>query len=206
MNPAEKEIWLLRYLDEHCESPDQAGFITVDRNWKTPGEAKTDHAKAIASGLNITCGHLEGIVSRLTQLDLMGRKGTFGSLHLWITPEGQDAVQTAERDPHAVRNEILQTVLEIQGASRNGVDDTTIADRPGLTVDEVRGHLSILDEEGRIRLSQTMYGHSAFLQPGQRQKVKELALIHSASHESVKVLTTAFSFHAPRSGRLTSGV
>ncbi len=182
---ADNELWLLRYLDKHCDSPDQGGCISVDRDWANSIKAKTDHGKAIASGLESTYDQLESLVSRLVQLGFVGTSRDSSYLDLWITAAGQDAARITERDPKAVRNEILQAVLEIQGTSRKGVDDTTIAGRLGLTVDEVRGHLGILDEEGRIGLSRTMHGRTAFLQPEQRQKAKESAAVSSKSAQTV---------------------
>ncbi len=87
------ELSLLRYLDKHCTSPDQSGMIGLDRHWTTPEETKTTHARAI-SELQLTYEELEGLVSRLNQLGLIGKLRSSTSLSLWITAAGQNAARS----------------------------------------------------------------------------------------------------------------
>lgn len=94
MTLTEVGLSLLRYLDKHCTSPDQSGMIGLDRDWTTPEEATTTHARAIASELQLTYDELEGLVSRLTLLGLIGKLRTSTSLDLWITAEGQNAARS----------------------------------------------------------------------------------------------------------------
>lgn len=76
-------------------------------------------------------------------------------------------------DPIAIRQEILQAILEIQGNSNVGTNDRHIADRLGLTVAEVEGHLEILRDEGKLNFSRSSGGCAVFLMEGQKQRFKE---------------------------------
>jgi len=100
MTLTNEDLWLLRYLAEHCMSPDQSGSISIDRDWSRPEEAKTEDARAIAIELNLTCEQIDALVSRLRQFGLVDRLRTSSSLHVWITAEGQDAARTYSEDPH----------------------------------------------------------------------------------------------------------
>jgi predicted nucleotide-binding protein len=78
--------------------------------------------------------------------------------------------------PQQIRRSILQVIDRLQVNSRSYPDDSAIAAELKISVEEVRGHLGILEREGRIKLNKTMWGHSAGLDPTQRQLLRESAM------------------------------
>ena len=75
-----------------------------------------------------------------------------------------------KNDPIAVRQQILQALLEIQGDSPNTTDGNRIAERLGLGVGEVEGHLGILRDDGKVQFTR-MSG--AYLKAAQKQRFLE---------------------------------
>ena len=76
-------------------------------------------------------------------------------------------------DPIAVRHQILQTILEIQGNSSIYTNDLQIADKLGLTVEEVDGHLQILGDERKLQFMRNSGGCHVTLSKGQKQRFRE---------------------------------
>lgn len=77
------------------------------------------------------------------------------------------------RTPEVIRYAILQAVDSLQGTG-SYVDNVDIAKRVGIGVDEVEGHLSILEDEDRIEVARTMADCSAYLHPKHRQRFREM--------------------------------
>ncbi len=104
LSPQERS--LLEYLNSHCESPDRSGFITIARFWTGVEDAPEGHAKAIAGSIAITSEKLEALVSRLDQRGLVGKKRTSDSLLVWITADGQDAIDAEDQEsPAGIRKD-----------------------------------------------------------------------------------------------------
>lgn len=72
-----------------------------------------------------------------------------------------------------VRRSILEVIDRLQVHRASYPEDTAIADELKLDVEVVRGHLGILEREGRIKLNKTMWGHSAGFDPTQKQLFRE---------------------------------
>jgi len=84
------------------------------------------------------------------------------------------------QNPQEVRRHILQVIDRLQEESSTYADDTAIADRLKISVEDTKGHLGILEQEGRIKLNKTMRGCSAGLDPTQRQLLREIAMATTA--------------------------
>ncbi len=130
MNLNHSELWLSLYLDEHCTSPDSAGGITVQTGWATVEEARSEHAKSIASALDITSKGLDAIVNRLAALGVIGQKKTVRSLRLWITRAGQFLLKSRRADGFIGQPVPGQAASSIQRIVRAMIGS------PGDTVDE----------------------------------------------------------------------
>lgn len=98
--------------------------------------------------------------------------------------------------PIAVRQQILQSIVEIQGHSNRYTNDQQLANRLGLTVEEVDGHLEILRDQGNLNFIRSSAGCSAFLMDGHKQRFKEskqrrlkdvVAVSHPGSSSSGKI-------------------
>ena len=76
-------------------------------------------------------------------------------------------------DPEADRVNILRTIVEFQGDSSGYIGASRIAAKLAIPLDEVNGHLAILTDGGKLELSRTGSGYSAFLLPKQRQLFRE---------------------------------
>jgi predicted ArsR family transcriptional regulator len=76
-------------------------------------------------------------------------------------------------DGNEIRRRILQAIMEIQGNSNVYTGDSQIAERLGLSVEDVDGHLEILRDEEQLRFQRTSGGCSVFLSEGQKQRFKE---------------------------------
>ena len=91
----------------------------------------------------------------------------------------QPKAKASSESPAATRQRILEAIMEIQGDGPGYVGDAKIAERIGLDVNTVKGHLDILASERRIQITKTISGrgaYSAYLLPGQRQAAKEAAI------------------------------
>jgi predicted nucleotide-binding protein len=82
--------------------------------------------------------------------------------------------------------EILRAVDRLQGSGAQYVADTAIAEALKLDVQELTGHLEILEEEGRVDLAKHMKGCGAYLTPRQRLRLKEVPVM---SHEPRQTAT-----------------
>ena len=71
------------------------------------------------------------------------------------------------------RERLLETILNRQGSGSAYISDVALAEDLGLNVDEVQGHLHVLEEKGRIQLAASFEGCSAFLSPSQQTWVRE---------------------------------
>jgi len=67
--------------------------------------------------------------------------------------------------------------LEIQGASNRYTNDSQIAEKLGLTVSEIDGHLAILRDERKLQYTRSSSGCSAYLTGGQKQRLKESVVV-----------------------------
>ena len=102
-----------------------------------------------------------------------------------------------------VRRNILQVIDRIQGDSANFVSDAQIAEELKLTVDEVQGHLEILEQQGRIDFSPSFEGSSAYLSPRHRQQLRD-ELEEAKRDEPMQVM--AFDLHDPSQVRTLTGM
>lgn len=137
------------------------------------------HAGTIAEPLGLSVDEIEGHLDLLRgegkiQLDV-NSSGYFGHL---LPGQKQrflesQMVISKGNDPNAVRAQILRTILDIQGDSPRYTHARTIADRLGMNVEEIEGHLEILREDRRVQAIRDSGGYSACLTPGQKQKVRE---------------------------------
>lgn len=112
-----------------------------------------------------------------------------GKDYLTVVREKQGhSVMTAQQ----VRQEILKVMNRLQGTSPTYTNDTAIATEMNLSVEDVRGHLGVLEREGRIRLVKTSNGYSGSLDPTQRQLFLES--IEAEAH-SPQMQVMAFNFN-----------
>jgi predicted nucleotide-binding protein len=72
-----------------------------------------------------------------------------------------------------IRQQVLDSILKHQGSGASYIADTEIAADLGLDLEEVQGHLHMLEERSRIKLASTSKGCSAFLSSSQQQRVRE---------------------------------
>lgn len=72
-----------------------------------------------------------------------------------------------------IRQQVLDSILKLQGSGASYVADTEIAADLGFDLEEVQGHLHMLEERGRIKLASSFEGCAAFLSPSQQQRVRE---------------------------------
>ena len=85
-----------------------------------------------------------------------------GRIALSITP--QRSSPQDERMTHGeIRRLILQTIQDNQPNSGISVQDSVIAEKTGLSVQEVQDHLEVLGQEGKVTLAITTGGHGAWL-------------------------------------------
>jgi len=75
-----------------------------------------------------------------------------------------------------VRQKILEAIADLQGAGSRYVSDQDIATKVDLDLEEVRGHLDLLDEDERLDLAKSRSGSEAFLQPKHKIRMKEDAM------------------------------
>lgn len=76
--------------------------------------------------------------------------------------------------PQEVRRTILQVIDRIQGGNQNKiVNDASIAAEVKISVDDVRGHLAILNREDRIKLIDSSSGYVVYFNPVQHQLLRE---------------------------------
>jgi hypothetical protein len=158
---------------------------------------------AESGAVPVTCGDLTpenaarfaAFIERLKQdgvLDTGWRKDSLQDAPFEITDTGKRALQggplptrehsttaaNEKRNPPASsgkhdRRRILESILKLQGSGGSYVDSTVIASDVGLDLEDVQGHLHLLEEQGRIQLAASFEGCSAFLSPPQRQRVLE---------------------------------
>ncbi len=102
-----------------------------------------------------------------------------------------------------VRRNILQVIDRIQGDSASYVSDAQIAEELKMTVEEVQGHLEILEQQGRIDYSPTFEGASAYLSPRHRQQLRE-ELEEPKMDEPMQVM--AFDLYDPSQVRTLTGM
>ena len=136
---------------------------------------------------------------------LLGRATLSGFLHA-VRQQVLDWTMTLTappQSPQQIRRSILQVIDRIQGDSSRYPDDSAIADELKVTVQEVRGHLGILEREGRIKLNKTMHGHSAGFDATQRQLFRE-SLESELNNPAMRVM--AFDLHDPSMLRTLTGL
>jgi len=85
--------------------------------------------------------------------------------------------------------------MKLQGDRGVYVSDAEIAKELELDMDEVRGHLDIIGDQGRAHVICDSSGHGAFLRPGQRQAVKEAQMAAPASGGQEPDPTKVFVVH-----------
>lgn len=102
-----------------------------------------------------------------------------------------------------IRRNILQVIDRIQGNSASYVNDAAIAAEVKIDVDDVRGHLGILEQQGKVKLTKTFNGYSAYLNPTQRQLLREEAAAADTG-ETMQVM--AFDFHDSSQIRTLTGM
>lgn len=76
-------------------------------------------------------------------------------------------------DPAFIRRNVLEAIVSLQDGSNSSVSDEELSNKLGMGIDEVRGHLDILEGEDRITTAKSHSGHRVMLNPGQRQRVRE---------------------------------
>lgn len=101
------------------------------------------------------------------------------------------------------RRNILQVIDRLQVNTWSYPDDTAIAHELNLSVEEVKGHLGILEREGRIKLNKTQWGYSAGFDSTQRQLFRE-SLESGLGGSPMQV--TAFDLHDPAMLRTLTGM
>ena len=102
-----------------------------------------------------------------------------------------------------VRRKILEFIDRLQGSSSNYIGDATIAKELKLTVEEVQGHLGILEDEGRVMLSTSFEGSAAFLNPQQRQVFREESEV---DHNESLLKVTSYDLFIPEHLRILTGL
>ena len=101
------------------------------------------------------------------------------------------------------RQKILQIIDRRQADSPNYISDSVIADEMKIGLEDVRGHLGILEDEDRLKVTRTNKGHSGYLLPKQRQRHRE-ALAEQQVEKEMRV--TAFDLHNPSMIRTLTGM
>ncbi len=101
------------------------------------------------------------------------------------------------------RLRILGVIDRLQGDSASSVPDTSIAEEVNLSVEEVQGHLEILEEEGRVMLSTSFEGSSGFLNPKQRQRLREEL---ESQPDEPDLQVTAYDLYDPSMVRTLTGM
>jgi HEAT repeat protein len=86
----------------------------------------------------------------------------------------QDSDNTS--DPRAVRQRILQAAADIQTDSSAYIPASAIAERLGLGIEELEGHIEILHQDGKILTDYNSSGCFVHLTAGQRQRFRESIL------------------------------
>lgn len=104
--------------------------------------------------------------------------------------------------PQEVRRNILQVIDRLQGTSASYVNDSAVANEMKIGVDDVRGHLGILDQRGKVQLVRSTGGYSAYLDPTQRQLLREEVVASDAS-DTMEVM--ALPYHDPSEVRTLAG-
>jgi len=102
-----------------------------------------------------------------------------------------------------VRLGVLQVIDRLQGNSGSYINDSAIAAELKMEVEDVRGHLGILERESRIRLIKSNHGHSAYLDPTQRQLFREAV---DAEQEQTSMRVTAYDLYDPSMIRTMTGM
>lgn len=110
---------------------------------------------------------------------------------------------TPPQSPQQIRRSMLQVVDRLQGDSLSYADDSAIANELKLSIQDVRGHLGILEREGQIKLNKTMHGHSAGFDAKQRQSFRE-SPESELTDPPMRVM--AFDLHDPLMLRTLTGL
>jgi len=95
------ETEFLRYLDHYCTSPSKAGGIDIDRGWATAAQARTDHARQLATRLGVGgYAELDAVAVPLQQAGFIGTSTKpRAMLRIWITSAGRQHVRTVAASP-----------------------------------------------------------------------------------------------------------
>ncbi len=157
-------------LDDFREAVAEPRWIMVASVWAGGATAASDKAKQDAPNKSTAkqakariLGFLEGLLA--------------------ATEPPPSPVAVATDDPTSVRQQILLVILEIQGNSSAYTSDLRIAERLGLSVEEVDGHLEILRDQGKLRFQSGDKGCAASLTDGQKQRFKESMLSASTTSQ-----------------------
>lgn len=98
----------------------------------------------IAEQLKVDGAAIQNDLLLLRKAGLIDMKITGGdSSTVWLTPEGYAELQKAP-SLREVQGDILRAIGDLSGSRANWVDDSQIADRIGLDLNEVRDHLKLI--------------------------------------------------------------
>jgi hypothetical protein len=106
-----------------------------------------------------------------------------GLLAVWNHSKVAAPTAIAKSDPITVRRQILRAIADVQSNPSAYIPATAIAERLGLGIEGIEGHLEILHQDGKVSTDNNSSGCFVHLTAGQRQRFRESIL--PAAHRQV---------------------
>jgi predicted transcriptional regulator len=140
--------------------------------------ADTRVANQIGLELQVVRDYMELLAEEGKIIDASDNTGHAAALTARGRISLRKADQRSPRDkgkmrPEEVRRFILQTIQDNQPSPGSNVQDSVLAEKIGLPVQDVRDHLDLLEEEDNVQLAKTTGGYGAWLTARGRLGLKE---------------------------------